>query len=226
MASVTISSDFFVHAKSIFWNAIDTAKHDHVSREEINVFTHDASPAYICCVAAVEAFVNEIFFGLPTFQKLKESPLSSINPNWLERLELKHKLILFPQLLVGDTFDRGAQPYHDMSILIRLRNVLVHYKMDNAAPPYIQDLEARGYTIQPNKEGADYIWVHKISCTEGIRWAINTSAKSVHSLVDFIREGATVPSFLRLADNFQEISKDQVRDRIREIQEGANTSAP
>ena len=95
--------------------------------------------------------------------------------------------------------------------------------MDNAAPPYIQDLEARGYTLQPNKEGADYIWVHKISCTEGIRWAINASARTVHTLVDLIREDATVPSFLRLADNFQEISEDQVRDRLRVVQEDATS---
>jgi hypothetical protein len=226
LASVTISSDFIAHVHSIFWRAIDTVKYGHVSREGMNIFTSNASPAYICCVAAVEAFVNEVFFGLPTFLELEQGPLGSVERGWLERLDLRHKLVLFPQLLIGKTFDRGGQPYQDMSNLIRLRNKLVHYKMENTAPPYLRDLESRGIALVSDTEGADYIWVHKISCTEGIRWANNTSARTVHKLVEMIRDDAAVPSFLSIAENFREIGGEQVRDRIRSIEAGNHNEAP
>ena len=215
--SVTISSDLIAHAHQIFWQAIETAKHSHVSREDFNVFTNEASPAYICCVAAVEAFINELFFGLPTFRRLESGPLASLEKDWLEKLDLRHKLVLFPQLLVGETFDRGSQPFQDMSILIRLRNSIVHYKMDRTPPKFLQDLSNRGVVLVADTEAADYLWVHKISCTEGVRWAINTSTRTVHKLVELVRDEAAIPSFLKLAGNFQEISEDQVKDRLRKI---------
>lgn len=226
MGSVTISSEFIAHVHEIFWQAIDSSKYGHVSREGINIFTGSAPPAYICCVAAVEAFVNELFFGLPTFKRLEEGPMGSVDRKWLERIGLKNKLILFPQLLVGETFDRGSQPYKDMTTLIRLRNAMVHYKMENKPPSYLKDLEAQRTVLVTDTEGADYLWMHKLSCTEGIRWANNTSARTVHKLVEIVREGAAVPSFLNLANNFQQIAEDQVKARLQALDEIGGSEAP
>jgi hypothetical protein len=218
LGSITISSDFIAHVRHIFWLGINTAKHGRVSREGINIFTNEASSAYILCVAAVEAFINELVFGLPTFPQLKKGPMGMLENDWLEKLELKHKLVLFPQLLAGRTFDRGSQPYQDMWTLIRVRNTMVHYKMENTAPSYMKALEDRKVVLIADSEASDYLWMHKLSCTEGIRWANNTATRTVHRLVELLKDGKAIPNIFNLANNFIEISKDEVIEALAKIE--------
>lgn len=44
------------------------------------------------------------------------------------RASLESKFLLANWLLTGKSHDRGAQPYQDLSLLLRVRNQLVHFK--------------------------------------------------------------------------------------------------
>jgi len=218
VVSVTLSGDFVDHVRWLYWHALDQVKEGGVVREGCNVFTQHAAPAYICAVAAVEAFINETVFGTATFAKPAQSPLAMLDQDWVEKLELKHKLVIIPQLLFSCTFDRGGQPYQDMSILIRIRNDLVHYRMVGQTPGYIAHLQERRIVLATGKPSADYAWVHKLSCSEGIRWANNTTCRLVHAFAEMVPEGEAVPLLQTLANNFSEISDDLVGNRFKELE--------
>ena len=106
---------------------------------------------------------------------LPEAALWKLDQAWVEKLELRAKLVLVPHLLFGKTFDRGQRPYQDLSLLVRVRNEFVHYKMSDLAPKFVGELQAKGVALRAPRarEGADYIWLHQLCSTEGIRWAHN-----------------------------------------------------
>ena len=54
------------------------------------------------------------------------------------------------------------------------------------APKYVKVLAQRGIALTACPKGADYAWVHKLSSSEGIRWAHNTACKTVQALVSLI----------------------------------------
>jgi len=91
---------------------------------EDNNFSDHALTVYIMTVTALEAFINELCFG-PSSKMLNKD---RIPVEFFEDMEIRRKYYLLPLLLWGRTFDRGAPPYQDFEILIRLRNSLVHYK--------------------------------------------------------------------------------------------------
>lgn len=67
-------------------------------------------------VASVEAFVNEVFLGSMAQSFMRGSPLWSLSEDWLEKVELREKLILVPQLLFGQSLLRGEQPYQHLKV--------------------------------------------------------------------------------------------------------------
>src|SRR5262245_2080548 len=57
----------------------------------------------------------------------------------LQGLELRQKYILVPSLFRQKTFEKGAMPYKDFDVLVRLRNDVIHYKM-GTRPSYLPRL--------------------------------------------------------------------------------------
>jgi hypothetical protein len=156
-----------------------------------------AVPAYILAVAAVEAFVNEIFlsgFGQmalgPSPAEAGHAGLSDMAKS-LEKLDLPTKLIEVPRMVVGRSLDRGNQPHQDMTLLTRLRNELVHYKMGDEPPEAVSVLARRevAFPVPPEQEaGGPYPWADRVSTLEGIRWAYNTACATAVALLDLIPE--------------------------------------
>jgi hypothetical protein len=78
----------------------------------------------------------------------------------------------------------SEQPYQDMNLLIKLRNFLVHYKMDFDFPKPVKDLQQRGIALASASES----WAICVSTTEGIRWAHNTVCETLKRIISFADE--------------------------------------
>jgi len=224
MASATFSHNFIIHVRLLYDLSLNQMVSGDVSRHGLNCYTDYAGPAYVSAVASIEALINEIALGDMARLLISDSPLWDLDQDWVEKLEILHKLIIIPQLLFGNSFKRGNQPYQDMRLLIKVRNDFVHFKMKDKAPRYIKPLQDRGIALPAHPKGGDYIWVHKLSSSEGIRWANNTVYQVAKALVDFIPDEHRDFLFAFLAQNFIEISLDRARQKL--IQSGIDPDDP
>ena len=217
----SFSTDFMYHVRTLYRLALREMASGGVAVHGINSYTHYAAPAYVSAVQAVEAFLNETAFGPVAQMTLKESALWQLDRDWLERMDIKHKLLLVPQLLFGTTFDRAAQPYQDFDLLLRVRNDFVHYKMYRSPPKYVKALEQRSIALSTGRKEADYAWVHKLSSSEGIRWAHNTACRVVQALAQMIPDKQR-DILAPLARDFVEIDASEA-ERLAKV---AKTGAP
>jgi hypothetical protein len=99
--SVTISGDVIAHVRVLHKMAQDVIANGGTSD-----LTRLAIPAYILAVTAVEAFVNEVFLSDFGSLVLGESRLL---PDEAEKLDVRLKLILFPQFAFGQTLPKGER---------------------------------------------------------------------------------------------------------------------
>ena len=80
----------------------------------------------------MEAFANEV--GYIARESLQSSPEIRSLGDLFEELEasasVQSKFLLLRALLAKKPYDKGAQPYQDFSLLIALRNELVHRKAE------------------------------------------------------------------------------------------------
>ncbi len=153
--------------------------------------------------------MNENLLGDMARAIWAQSPLWAVPEKSLDRLDLRVKLVIVPQVLFGTSFVAGAQPYQDFALLVKVRNDIVHWKMANTAPTYIGALTTRGIALTHPGGNADYTWTQKLHCTEGIRWAHNSACAVVARLVEFTPEDGR--HFLEhLAGNFPPIEEQKV----------------
>lgn len=217
LSSRTISGDLIHHVRRLYEMALDDIAEGKGVRKGINGYTYHAFPAYIIAVSSVEAFVNEEFLSfmaqayLKNSPPWKNSPIWNLPKDWLEGIELKQKLVLVPQLLFGQSFIPNAQPFQDMALLIKVRNDLVHYKMQGHPPKYLKHLDERRISLVATSSlDADYIWPSKLSTSEGIRWAHNTACVTVQKLASF---ATSLPYYTTLSyavENFSPIRDSYV----------------
>lgn len=105
----------------------------------------------------------------------------------------------------------------DMALLIRVRNDVVHFKMEGKPPSYLKGLDQRGISLTAwtDSQDSDYVWPHKLSTSEGIRWAHNTACATIKALaylartVEHYRDTVTF-----LAAGFSSIPDSYPRDQL------------
>ena len=201
--TANISGDLIGGVRHSLLASLDLALSGRVGRFGINSYTPHAYSAYVSAVASIEAFVNEVFLGWMCRSEYPQSPLWQIPENSLWRMDLQLKLIVIPQLLFGSTFARDQQPFQDFALLCRVRNDMVHFKMQFKAPKYIQTLEQRKVAFV-RSVGQTSPWPLKLACTEGIRWAHNAACKVAQGLAAYVPEhqrqdlAGTVNSFVAI----------------------------
>ncbi|HLB47805.1 MAG TPA: hypothetical protein VJL59_12430 [Anaerolineales bacterium] len=181
-----------------------------IRREGINIITPDAPSAYILAVATVEAFVNEVFLGTLAQSFIKGTPLENLSEA-LERIDISTKLIILPQLAFNKSLQKDQPPYQDMALLIKVRNDLVHYKMELREPKYLKSLQDRHIALRwPNIP-----WTFALSTSEGIRWAHNTTCETIQKVYEFLPDGyrAMLRNYI---EDFSSISKEEVEGRFAE----------
>lgn len=172
-----------------------------------------ASASIIFAYIAAEAFVNELaMFG--------ELLNRADSPGWVKSLadmlgdaeqsrtstESRFQLAKF--ILSGHAFDRGGMPFQDFALMVRLRNMLVHHKPQEATarlsegnfewidPKIVAELHKKG-VLQPNTSFKLRMTKHDaltlsanfmptVSTPEVARWACSSAASMVLAVVDAI----------------------------------------
>lgn len=190
MAATIISVDLLMRVREFYTMAYQEISADQ--RKQVmsdNGLTDYAIPSFILSVAAVEAFMNELFLAFgsgflkgTSFENLSEDEIK----NFREKRSLCDKLIELPKLAFDEEIlNRGRQPFQDMHHLINVRDSFVHYKM--AMEPEDQGtfdyLVGKGIALKsPNNPSR--FWAHDLCTFEGIRWAHNTAIKIVKEIID------------------------------------------
>lgn len=217
MASVTISTILIAHVRKLYNMALEDLISGHGVRKGVNGYTHHALPAYVVSVSAVEAFVNEAFLGEVARTIFKGSPLWIFPDDWLEKMDLNVKLLLIPQLLFDKSFSRDSHPYQDMKLLIKVRNEIVHYKMKDKIPKFVNPLEDRNISLPRRSDlpGDIYPWPNLLSSSEGIRWAHNTSCETVRKMYSFAPSNKFSGPFGLLVQSFSPIPDSYAKDWLR-----------
>ncbi len=83
-----------------------------------SLFLQATATVQIFCVASLESHINKTGV-LSLHGKLLDQ---------FEKLSLEGKWLFLPRLLDKKSFDPGLQPFQDFTLLIKVRNALVHYK--------------------------------------------------------------------------------------------------
>jgi len=214
MASATLSHDFIINVRLLYENSLTQLLSRKVVRQGINCHTMHAAPALVSAVAAVEVFLNELVFGSPAKAVLAQSPLWMLQRTWLQELEIRAKLVIVPFLLFGQTFQRDGQPFQDFSLLVKARNDVVHYKMEEQGPAYLKSLQDRRIALSSPEGYPKMVWIHALCCSEVIRWANNIATGIAQSLVGFMPEESRPFLFAKLAENFVEIHDSVPAERL------------
>ena len=165
----------------------------------------DAIVAVIFSVAAMETFINEIgtlasmSSGNPTYFP-HEPPSIRILADLLEEIEgarggsIRLKFSLARTVLSGGTpYEKGGQLYQDFDLLVSLRNQLIHFKELNEmqwsetdVPRIVERLRAKNILAEfPDSIPQPIIYFQTRAVA---RWACNTAAAIVQSILDVIPE--------------------------------------
>ena len=213
-AVTTVSGSLINHVRMLYEMAMLDLFSEEQKPTEINGYSKHVLPGYIIILAAVEAFINEVFLDISAEVEMKEAPLWKFPREWIEKIEISKKVILIPQLLFNKSLERDKQPFQDFALVVKIRNDLVHYKLRENPPKYIKDLDQRGILLK-SPAIVDYPWPNKLSCSEGIRWAHNTACQLVTEIVSYA-EGVDY-ILLRQAKNFKPITNTEVEKLINSI---------
>lgn len=215
MTRATLSHDFISNVHLLYRAALEEVATRSIIRIGINGHTRHAAPALVSAVAAVETYLNEVTFGSWARDLLPNSPLWVLEQAWVQELDLGAKLVIIPHLLFGSSFARDSQPYQDMSLLIKARNDVVHYKMASNPPKYLKHLEDRNIALSPHPSlRGEMAWIHKLCTSEVIRWANNTATKVAYAIVQFMPNNVRDYIGGELVTNFVEIGEDVPKEYL------------
>lgn len=170
------------------------------AKEEIESgekYSRKAIVSIVFAVAYLEGFLNDLieypFESKPnSFKNLRQ-----IWPD-LERLSLSSKFQLMRMALCGEPFDKGNQPFQDFSILIKLRNEIIHLKpkkesfrignIGDYEPPKILTQLENKKALAPIKKDFAVSWYLRIQTPTTAKWAYDTVVNLVESFIDGLPE--------------------------------------
>lgn len=168
----------------------------------------NALAAVVLAAATLEAFINDAVtlakFLCPRSDNTPEPPKIQNFVAVLEEVEecrgsVELKYMCAKTVLSGQPYDRGTNPYQDFSLLMKLRNSLMHLKhlydtdyeftdeggIEVKEPPVVKKLP-QNLLPDPNVKIAS--WVGKIATRAVARWACNTTVSMITSFVDALPE--------------------------------------
>ena len=166
-----------------------------------------ALTAIVFSVVAMEAFINEMAEMASTALEKRETEPKKIAAfaemvKYVEESrgsrEMKYDLARWA--CAGQLYNKGANPYQDFADLIATRNALIHYKLLDkitfgedgsttmAEPKILERLRAKAI-LADIPEGLNVPWIEKVGTPAAARWACNTAAAMVNSIIDALPAG-------------------------------------
>ncbi len=180
----------YFHTGQIFSIAKE-AYNKSISQTQQNKPSDDALVAIVFAVLTLEAVMSQVIHMAKSFAKM--SPKIDMFADFLNQLDsartnLKDKYFLAHWLLCDKKLSRGAKLYQDFSLLIDIRNALVHLKPDkvsvkNKIDNLLKRLDDRNLLsegfLPRYKSGERAIWVFYISNSNVAKWACNTAVSMI-----------------------------------------------
>jgi hypothetical protein len=198
-------------AGSLFNIALKSA--DSITAGERDGHQQTALVSLVFAVVSLEAFFNETV-ELANMTLVSEQAFLSngVVPKYLEpdvvsvffqlmtdaeksRASLESKFLLANWLLTGKGLDKGAQPYQDFALLLKVRNQLVHFKpndiftepevtpemLSSSRNPVVEQLRSRN-VLATNIVGLTG-WTAWIETKAMAKWSCDVASRMV---VDFV----------------------------------------
>ena len=163
----------------------------------------DAVTAVILSAATLEGFIN----GLGEYGHWRDSDRASWGTALYEAKEKRRSVACKYFLIsraVGQPFVKGAQPYKDFRLLIKLRNTLVHpkqlsYPDENGVtkPSTVVEVLERitGRAALDSKHRHSPPGYNEICSTAVAKWACNTTSEMIHAVLDMLPDGTAKEAF-------------------------------
>jgi hypothetical protein len=166
----------------------------------------DALDAIVFAAASTEAFINEFaaiaheraargstLVALPDDDRVQRTGrvLHDLEAN---RGAIRQKYSISHFLLCGQDYNKGAQPWQDFDALIRVRDAILHLRMDEFAldkegnrtyPKLVQGLSNRGI-LAPDTPRTTIPWIAIVATRSAAKWAINSACHIVISILDAV----------------------------------------
>jgi len=165
----------------------------------------DSLIAIVFSAAAVEAFINDLeeLAAGTGGSKGTDHPKIRLLADVLSEAEeskasARLKYFLIGSVLKGEPFKKGAQPWQDLELLLKLRDAVVHSRpmrfafgengMEMSGAQLVAQLRQRGL-LPEFPEHVKMFFVSWLSPRSVARWAINTSTLVIHELVGALPDG-------------------------------------
>jgi len=156
--------------------------------------------AIVFSVVALEAFINEMAEMASAAMPKAETEAQKIAAfaeilKYAEdsrgSLEMKYNLAKW--VCTGQFYEKDAKPYQDFADLIATRNALIHYKvLDKITfaeePKILKRLESKGI-LSDIPAGLNVAWIERVGTPATARWACETAAAMVQSIIASLPEG-------------------------------------
>lgn len=195
----TISGRFLQQLQILYMQGITQLGTERVLKDGINGYCDSAIASYPLALITWESFLYETILSPLSLSDNKTSKINSIPPQNIDNWDILTKSFVIPDLLYDKKFDKGLQPFQDLSHLVSIRNSIVHFKFHHPNKRILNAIEslsqrkiffdfAKNRNLAPNEVIPVQDWTSTISTTEGIRWAINTIVKMAYQLNEFIPE--------------------------------------
>jgi hypothetical protein len=160
----------------------------------------EAVVAVVFSAIAVESFLNEVLERLRfdadrEVPELKRARMMSEAADLYEKdASVDVKTQILSASLTGAPIDRGAQPYQDFNLLVRVRNALVHYRpemqSDDGAPVSLRSLRrslaARGLFPSDRSEDSAHSVFGDLLTPKVAAWAIETALNMIFTVAGFL----------------------------------------
>lgn len=164
----------FINLKELYFSELTKALVEKKRRNKLHCESIQAISAFPLAVATWEAILNEHFTSSPIISyPYKDNLLFGILKE-ADKWDIKTKTLMYPKFLFGKTFDTSQAIFSDFSMLLQIRNNIVHYKhgLDEGPDKAINYLRQKKITY-PLPKGWSAPWHLEISSTECIRFCIN-----------------------------------------------------
>jgi len=162
--------------------------------------------AIILSAIAVETFLNESVEMIEKkFQESEREKLEALQSIMSElekqRSSTPTKLQVAHFVLTGKPINKGELPYQDFDLLITLRNLLVHSKVEKFKVAFGEEKEYEPHSlvkrlidrkvIEPPPKTAAPRWRSYVNKPEVAEWAYEVALETIKFLLDLFPEGHT-----------------------------------
>jgi len=165
-----------------------------VDRCDATSFSLDACSAQIMAAVSAEAFIDELAFYLAGLGRIGKGPELEQVGSILQQFEASHvqvteKFHIASQLLPGEAFDPGKQPFQSFTQLIKLRNCLAHPKVNPKPPGWFSYFVSNQLVVQaPDTEFLYPNWMAQLQSKRCASWACRATVQIVLDLIGRIHE--------------------------------------